>query len=144
MTTKGLQWSLIISLAFSVLADVGAAHVLSVPRLHVCPAVDDLLRAGSCCSNAAESEPNRVFLHCHPHRPGVLESGYTQHPAAHGTQQSSECLLYFSIRDLSTTQTNNVLTRLGKISTEVWVSIINHIYSVMLGVWCYWFCFVRW
>lgn len=68
----------------SLSPDVGAAHVLPVPRLHVRPAVDHLLRAGSCCSIPSEPEPDRVFLQCHPHWSGVLESGYTQYPAAHG------------------------------------------------------------
>lgn len=67
-------------------ADVGAAYVLPVPRLHVCSAVDHLLWAGSCCAVPAEPEPNRVFIQCHPYRPGILEPGHTKHPAAYGSQ----------------------------------------------------------
>lgn len=67
-------------------ADVGAAYVLLVPRLHVRSAVDHLLWAGSCHSVPAEPEPDRVFIRCHPDRPGILEPGHTKHPAAYGSQ----------------------------------------------------------
>lgn len=73
--------------------DIGAAHVLSVPCLYVCPAVDHLLWAGGRRAIAAEPQSNWVFLRCHPHWAGVLESGYTQHPSAHGPQQGGECFV---------------------------------------------------
>lgn len=71
-------------------ADLGSAHVLPVPRFHVRPAVDHLLRAGGRRAVAPEPEPDRVLIQRHPYGPGVLESGYSQHPPAHGPQQSGK------------------------------------------------------
>ncbi len=80
--------TLTMLLSLSVTADVSAAHVLTVPRLHVRPAVDHLLRAGR--GRLLQSEPERVLLGRHPHGPGVLEPRHSQHPPAHGPQQSGE------------------------------------------------------
>lgn len=73
-----------------VSADVGAAHVFAVPRLHVCPAVDHLLRTGRSRPDQSEPEPERVLLRRHPHGSGVLEPRNSQHPPAHGPQQSGK------------------------------------------------------
>ncbi len=78
----------LLFLSLCVSADVSAAHVLAIPRLHVRPAVDHLLRAGR--GRLLQSEPERVLLGRHPHGPGVLEPRNSQHPPAHGPQQSGE------------------------------------------------------
>lgn len=82
---------------FCVSADVSAAHVLAVPRLHVRPAVDHLLRAGRGRPVQSEPEPERVLLGRHPDRSGVLEPRDSQHPPAHGTQQSGMSLFELGI-----------------------------------------------
>lgn len=82
----------VINVSALLLPDVRAPHVLPVPCLHVCSVVDHLLWASSCCTSRAEPEPERVLLKRYSYRLGVLEPSHTQHPPAHGPQQSSKII----------------------------------------------------
>lgn len=93
------------SSSFCFSSDLRAAHVFPLPCIHLCAALDCVLRTKCCSYKRPKSE--RVQLHGDPDGTGVLESGDPQHPPADGPQQSGEFTHPLSLLDGSATCENH-------------------------------------
>lgn len=68
----------------SSFADLRAPHVLPLPRVHLCPALDGLLRTE--CRGDERPKSERIQLHSNTNSTGILEQGDTEHPSTDGPQ----------------------------------------------------------
>lgn len=66
----------------SSFSDLCAAHVLPLPRVYLCSALDCVLRTK--CRSDKCPKSDRIQLHGDTDRTRVLEQGDTQHPSADG------------------------------------------------------------
>lgn len=64
--------------------DLRAPHVLPLPRVHLCPALDGILRTKRRGDERPESE--RIQLHSNTNSARILEQGDPEHPSADGSQ----------------------------------------------------------